>query len=161
MMACVEGRLLTSCKNPKCKPRKIKTKVDDRQSAVVVLAAPAFPQDFRTNLPIYINRLSQSTSKYIIYFLLQLAKSKVDVLAELKEGDLPGEHYNFYLDAVSTSEPSQERPTMESTGGRIMAVSAQAKTIEGALERAYGIARQIEFGYDVNNEPYYRSDIGI
>jgi phosphoribosylamine-glycine ligase len=49
---------------------------------------------------------------------------------------------------------------MESTGGRIMAVSAQAKTIEEGLERAYGIARQIEFGDDVNNEPYYRSDIG-
>lgn len=155
MMACVEGRLMESRKK-----RKINMAVDDRKSAVVVLAAPGFPRDFRTKLPIYINRLSQSTSKYIINFLLQLAKSKVNMVADLNEGDLPGEHYNFYLDAVSTSEPSQKEPTMESTGDRIMAVSAQAKTIEGALERAYGIARQIEFGDDVNNGPYYRSDIG-
>jgi phosphoribosylamine-glycine ligase len=155
MMACVEGRLMESRKK-----RKINMAVDDRKSAVVVLAAPGFPRDFRTKLPIYINRLSQSTSKYIINFLLQLAKSKVNMVADLNEGDLPGEHYNFYLDAVSTSEPSQKEPTMESTGDRIMAVSAQAKTIEGALERAYGIARQIEFGDDVNNGPYYRTDIG-
>jgi phosphoribosylamine-glycine ligase len=155
MMACVEGRLMESRKK-----RKINMAVDDRKSAVVVLTAPGFPRDFRTKLPIYINRLSQSTSKYIINFLLQLAKSKVNMVADLNEGDLPGEHYNFYLDAVSTSEPSQKEPTMESTGDRIMAVSAQAKTIEGALERAYGIARQIEFGDDVNNGPYYRTDIG-
>ena len=128
MMACVEGRLMESRKK-----RKINMAVDDRKAAVVVLAAPGFPRDIRTKLPIYINRLSQSTSKYIINFLLQLAKSKVNMVADLDEGDLPGEHYNFYLDAVSTSEPSQKEPTMESTGGRIMAVSAQAKTIEGAL----------------------------
>lgn len=154
-MTCVKGRLLTSHKS-----RKIKTKVDDRQSAVVVLAAPGFPRDFRTKLPIYINRLSKSTSKYIINFLCQLSMSKVSTVANLEEGDLPGEHYNFYLDAVSTSDPSQEQPTMASTVGRIMAVSAQAKTIKGALERANGIARQIEFGDDVNNGPYYRGDIG-
>ena len=155
MMACVEGRLMESRKK-----RKINMAVDDRKAAVVVLAAPGFPRDIRTKLPIYINRLSQSTSKYIINFLLQLAKSKVNMVADLEEANLPGEHYNFYLDAVSTSEPSQKEPTMESTGDRIMAVSAQAKTIEGALERAYGIARQIEFGDDVNNGPYYRTDIG-
>jgi phosphoribosylamine-glycine ligase len=155
MIACVQGRLRESYTNG-----KVKIRVERRRSAVVVLAAPDFPRDFRINLPIYINRLSQSTSKYIINFLMQLAKSKVNMVADFEEGDLPGEHYNFYLDAVSTTEPSQEQPTMKSTGDRIMAVSAQAKTVEGALERAYGIARQIEFGDDVNNGPYYRGDIG-
>jgi phosphoribosylamine-glycine ligase len=79
MMACVEGRLRESCANG-----KIKLKVENRRSAVVVLAAPGFPRDFRTNLPIYINRLNQSTSKYIIHFLLQLAKSKINVVADLE-----------------------------------------------------------------------------
>jgi phosphoribosylamine-glycine ligase len=80
MMACVEGRLLISCKT-----RKIKTKVDARQSAVVVLAAPGFPRDFRIKLPIYINRLNQSTGKYIINLLLQLAKSKVNMVLTLRK----------------------------------------------------------------------------
>jgi phosphoribosylamine--glycine ligase len=57
MMACVEGRLMESHKK-----RKVNMAVDDRKSAVVVLAAPGFPRDFRTKLPIYINRLNQSTS---------------------------------------------------------------------------------------------------
>ena len=77
----------------------------------------------------------------------------MNTVADLEIVDLPGEHYNFYLDAVSTSEPSQKQLTMASTGGRIMAGSAQAKTVEGALEHAYGIARQIEFGDGVNNGP--------
>jgi len=50
---------------------------------------------------------------------------------------------------------------MANTGGRIMAVSAQANTIEEALAHAYGIAKQIEFGDDMkHNQPYYRADIG-
>jgi phosphoribosylamine-glycine ligase len=156
MIACVESRLI--------EPRENSLEIGvekDRKSAVVVLAAPGFPQNFLINLPIYINRGNQSTGKYIIHFPLQLATSKVNMVADLEVDHLPGEHYNFYLDAVSTSEPSQMPPTMRSTGGRIMAVSAQAKTIEEALERAEGIARQIEFGDDVNhNRPYYRTDIG-
>jgi phosphoribosylamine-glycine ligase len=39
---------------------------------------------------------------------------------------------------------------MASTGGRIMAVSAQANTIEEALAHAYG-TKQIEFGDNVNH----------
>jgi phosphoribosylamine--glycine ligase len=50
MIACVQGRLRQSYANG-----KIKIKMENRRSAVVVLAAPDFPQDFRTNLPIYMN----------------------------------------------------------------------------------------------------------
>jgi phosphoribosylamine--glycine ligase len=54
MIACVQGRLRESYVNG-----KIKVRVERHRSAVVVLAAPGFPRYFRTNLPIYINRLSQ------------------------------------------------------------------------------------------------------
>jgi len=73
MMACVEGRLIEPRENS-----LIKIEVEDRKSAVVVLAAPGFPQGFYSNLPIYVNRWNQSTSEYIIHFPLQLAACNVE-----------------------------------------------------------------------------------
>ena len=83
MMACVQGRLI----DPHTLGA-IKIGVESRTSAVVVLteariAKAGFPRNIRKTLPIYINRRSESTSKYIIIALLQFAKSKVNMLADL------------------------------------------------------------------------------
>jgi phosphoribosylamine--glycine ligase len=60
MTACVEGRLIEPRENS-----SIEIAIEkDRKSAVIVLAAPGFPQEFQTNLPIHVNRWNQSTGKY-------------------------------------------------------------------------------------------------
>jgi phosphoribosylamine-glycine ligase len=73
---------------------------------------------------------------------------------------LPGEDFKFFLDAVSRNSPTRANDhTIVNTGGRIMAVSAQAKTAEEALERANYMAGLVEFGEN-GNRVYYRGDIG-